>query len=223
MLYILIALCAVLAGVFLYTEIIERYVLAVILKGMASLCFVLIGVLHNPGGEVATRLMWGLILGCVADVLLNLRFVFKKRGQLVFLVGILVFLAGHIMYLAAILKLSSNWKICFAIGFALTVILILWMYRQITAKPAFKIFGVIYLGTIMLLNAVAIGNLIADLTLFNAVFALGAFLFLVSDIVLIFNTFGKNFRQSFRISNIVLYYAGQILIAISLMLLTVGS
>ena len=38
-------------------------------------------------------------------------------------------------------------------------------------------------------------------------------------LVLIVNTFGKKFRESFRILNIVLYYAGQILIGVSLMFL----
>ena len=53
----------------------------------------------------------------------------------------------------------------------------------------------------------------------SAVFAAGAVLFLVSDVVLILNTFGKEFRQSLRNTNIALYYAGQLLIAFSLTLL----
>ena len=44
----------------------------------------------------------------------------------------------------------------------------------------------------------------------------GALLFLGSDIILILNTFGGQSRESLRISNIVLYYIGQLLIAASL-------
>ena len=44
-------------------------------------------------------------------------------------------------------------------------------------------------------------------------------LFLISDIVLILNTFGPEFRQSLRNTNICLYYAGQLLIAMSLIAL----
>ena len=51
---------------------------------------------------------------------------------------------------------------------------------------------------------------------FTALFAAGAVLFLVSDIVLILNTFGKETKQSLRICNIMLYYIGQLLIALSL-------
>lgn len=47
----------------------------------------------------------------------------------------------------------------------------------------------------------------------------GQLIFLVSDIVLILNTFGSEFRQSLRNTNISLYYAGQLLIAFSLSLL----
>ena len=197
----------------------DKYVSADVWKGLASLCFVLIGVLNSPGGNVATLLVFGLILGFIADILLNLRFIFKKRGQLAFLIGILVFLAGHIVYLIAILEMSTNWKICIAAGLAFAGLLILWLFKNITAKLPFMIFGIIYIGAIMLMNAVAVGNLVAKPSAFTAIFALGAFLFLVSDIVLIINTFGKQFRESFRILNIVLYYAGQILIGISLMFL----
>ena len=71
----------------------------------------------------------------------------------------------------------------------------------------------------MLLNCVAIGNLIVSPSAFTAVFAAGAVLFLLSDIVLILNTFGKETRQSLRVMNISLYYVGQLLIALSLLYL----
>ena len=217
--YVLIVLCIVLAGIFLKKESDKEYVPAVILKGLASLCFVMIGVLNSPGSHTAKLIVIGLVLGCIADVLLNLRMVFSKKGQLIFLVGILVFLAGHIMYLAAVLPMSSNALVCIIIGIILTALLMVWIFRRITAKPAFKIFGIVYIGAIMILNSVAIGNLIAAPSAFTGVFALGAVLFLISDIVLILNTFGKEFRQSLRITNISLYYAGQLLIAMSLLLL----
>lgn len=219
MIYVLIVLCGILAGVFLRKESKGQYVHAVILKGLASLCFVTIGVMCSPGTHIVGLIVAGLIIGCVADVLLNLRMVFEEKGQPIFLVGILVFLTGHIMYLAAVLPLNQNKLICIIIGVVLTALLMMWIFRRITAKPAFKIFGIVYIGAIMLLNCVAIGNLIADHSMFNGAFAAGAVLFLVSDIVLILNTFGNEFKQSLRNTNISLYYAGQILIALSLTLL----
>ena len=217
--YILIPLCLGLAALFLWQEWKKNYVPAVVLKGAASACFVILGFLLSPGTGAARLITTGLLLGCVADVLLNLRYVFVKKGQLVFLVGILVFLTGHIFYLAAILKGAQHWLLCTVVGVVLTALLMVWIFRRITAKMAFKVFGVVYLGAIMLLNTVAVGNLIAAPSAFTAIFALGALLFLVSDIVLILNTFGKETRQSLRVTNISLYYVGQLLIALSLMFL----
>ena len=217
--YILIPICLVVACLFLMQEKKENYVTAVCLKGLASLCFVLLGILSSPGTPVARLIVIGLILGLIADVLLNLRYVFKEKGQLVFLVGILVFLSGHILYLAAVLPISGKWLICLIAAVILTALLMWWILSKITAKMAFKVFGVVYLGAIMLLNTVAVGNLIAAPSAFTAIFALGALLFLVSDIVLILNTFGKETRQSLRVTNIGLYYLGQLLIALSLMFL----
>ena len=94
-----------------------------------------------------------------------------------------------------------------------------WIFKRITAKKAFKIFGVVYIGAIVLLNCVAVGNLIASPSAFTGIFAAGSLIFLVSDIVLILNTFGKETKQCLRVTNVGLYYAGQILIALSLLFL----
>ncbi len=219
MTYLLIPLCLCLAAVFLLQESKKRYVPAVVLKGLASACFVILGFLLSGGSPAAKLITAGLLLGCIADVLLNLRMVFPKKGQLIFLVGIVVFLSGHILYLIAILKGAAPWWICVIIGVILTALLMKWIFARITAKKAFKIFGIVYIGAIMLLNCLAIGNLIVSPSAFTAVFAAGAVLFLLSDIVLILNTFGKETRQSLRVMNISLYYLGQLLIALSLLYL----
>ena len=49
-----------------------------------------------------------------------------------------------------------------------------WIFTKITAKKAFKIFGVVYIGAIVLLNCVAVGNLIASPSAFTAIFAAGS-------------------------------------------------
>lgn len=90
MLYVLIILCAVLAGVFLRAEAKEQYVNAVILKGLASLCFVAIGYMCNPGNQVSNLIVIGLIIGMVADVLLNLRMVFEEKGQLLIALSLIL-------------------------------------------------------------------------------------------------------------------------------------
>ena len=210
-------LCLCLAALFMWTEKKEHYMGAVILKGLASLCFVLVGVMAGNGGQLAKLIVTGLLLGCIADILLNLRWVFPKKGQLIFLVGILVFLDGHVVYLAAVLPMADNWAVCVVVGVVLTALLMKWIFSKITAKKAFKIFGVFYLGAIMLLNCVAVSNLMTAPSAFTGLFAAGALLFLISDIVLILNTFGQKSKFSLRVTNLSLYYIGQLLIAWSML------
>ena len=216
---LLCILCLCLAAVFLWQEKEEHYGLAAALKGLASLCFVTVGLLASGGGHTARLIIIGLVLGCIADVLLNLRWVFKEKGQLVFLVGILVFLSGHVAYLAAVLPMAKNWVAPVAVGVVLTALLMKWIFTKITVKKSFKIFGIFYIGAIMILNCVAFSNLVTDPGAFTGIFAAGALLFLISDIVLILNTFGSKSRFSLRVTNIGLYYLGQILIALSLLAL----
>lgn len=216
---LLCILCLCLAAVFLWQEKEEHYVLAAVLKGLASLCFVTVGFLASNGGHMAKLIIIGLVLGCIADVLLNLRWVFKEKGQLVFLIGILVFLSGHIVYLAAVLPMAKNWIVPVAVGVVLTALLMKWIFTKITAKKSFKIFGIFYIGAIMILNCVAFSNLVTDPGAFTGIFAAGALLFLISDIVLILNTFGQKSSFSLRVTNIGLYYVGQLMIALSLLAL----
>ena len=214
---IICILCLCLAALFIMEENREKYVPAVILKGLASLCFVIVGALAGNGSQLAKLVLIGLILGCIADILLNLRWVVKEKGKLVFLIGILVFLSGHVVYLAAVLPMAKSWIICAVIGVVITAILMKWIFTKITAEKAFKIFGIFYIGAIVLLNCVAVSNLITAPGKFTGMFAAGAFLFLVSDIVLILNTFGPESKFSLRVTNLSLYYVGQLLIALSLL------
>ena len=217
--YILIPLCLLIAALFMWQEKKEKWVNAVICKGLASLCFIILGFLASKGSSGSKLIIAGLVLGGIADVLLNLRYVFKAKGQLVFLIGILVFLSGHIMYLAAILPMNQQKLICIIAGIVLTALLMKWIFTKITAAKAFKIFGIFYIGAIVILNCVAFGNMISSFSPFTAVFAAGSFLFLISDIVLILNTFGPSSKFSLRVTNLSLYYIGQLLIAFSLCLL----
>ena len=214
--FYLIPLCILAAALFLHAENNERYLAAVCLKGLASLCFVLLGISLAGPSVTARQIVIGTILGMIADIFLNLRYLFKNKGRLVFLAGILIFLSGHIMYLLAIIPLAGNRLICLICALIATVFLMKWLFERISAEKAFKIFGVVYIGAIVALNFLAAGALLKQPSAFTSIFFGGALLFLVSDIVLILNTFTKESKLSLRITNIGLYYLGQLLIAVSL-------
>lgn len=218
----LVLACLVVMSIYIYVEGLEKWKASVTLKGCASLLFVLLGFECSKAfsnTQFCKMVRIGLILGFIADILLNLRFVFKKRGKIVFLVGILVFLAGHILYLCALIPTVSNILIPIIVGVVLSALILKWLFTKIEAEKAFKIFGIFYIGVIVIMNCFAFANLIQDPTNTRyIVFTIGAVLFLASDIVLILNTFGKETKRSLRITNLVLYYIGQILIALSMML-----
>ena len=212
-------LCLAAACIFIFQESRKNHAAAVALKGLASLFFVILGFLSarlSKDGRLAHNVLTGLCLGMVADILLNLRFVFAKKGQLVFLTGILVFLAGHVFYIIALAPKCGCLPVCCAAGAVLAAAALVWIYRRITAKPAFKIFGVFYIGAIVIMTAIAFGILVTAPSVFSGLFFAGAVLFLASDIILILNTFGTEHKEIMRVSNLVLYYIGQLLIASSL-------
>jgi len=206
---------------FIAVEHKQDYVKALILKTSASLIFVYIGYRSSllcSDSMVAKYVLIGLGFGAAGDFLLNLRFVLDKIGSKVFLVGILVFLTGHIMYLIALIKLSNSVLLSLIVGVIISALLLVWIFSKIEAKMAFKIFGVFYIGAVTIMACFACINAINSFTNFSLVYAIGAILFLVSDVVLILNTFTKTTKFSLRITNLLLYYVGQLMIACSLLL-----
>lgn len=213
-------LCLAIMSIFIYYEHKENYVLAVVLKGLASLCFVLFGVrcsIQAINYDFVKMVKIGLLLGLIADVMLNLRFVFKAKGKIVFLVGILVFLAGHVMYLCALIPGYAYLLPTILLGAIASALILKWIFSKIEAEKAFKIFGIFYIGVIVIMNAFAIRNCLINPCKANIIFLVGAISFLFSDIVLILNTFGKKTSFKLRITNLSLYYIGQLLIAYSML------
>lgn len=213
---------AILQGIFIAVEHKEKYVAADILKGAAAACFVTIGIigyLTKTTDSFGLKLMIGLIFGMLGDILLNLRFVVgEEKGQKVFLIGIVAFLVGHILYLAALIPLTTHVGACVAIGAVLAAALLAYIFKTMDVKMAFKIFGVFYLGAVIIMTVIAIDVAAVMQSMRSIEYAIGAVLFMVSDIVLIFNTFSGKTKFSMRITNLSLYYIGQMMIAFCLFL-----
>lgn len=219
--YVLMIVGALLQALFIIAEKNRQFVKADVLKGAASLFFVIIGYLAYSANPTpfSKKILIGLIFGMIGDILLNLRFVFEKNGQKFFLAGILAFLIGHVMYLLAIIPNAVNLWICTAIGALLAASLLAYIFKTMEVKMAFKIFGIFYLGAIIIMTTIAVVIAIFRPQASSVIFALGAVLFTASDIVLIFNTFSGTSRFSLRVINLTLYYIGQILISCSLFFL----
>lgn len=222
MLAAIVIIGVILQGIFIAVEHKEKYVTADVLKGLAALCFVIVGVtgyVTRTNDSFGMKLMIGLVFGMIGDILLNLRFVVgEEKGQKVFLLGIVSFLIGHILYLAALIPVAAHAGACAVIGAILAAALLTYIFKTMDVKLAFKIFGVFYLGAVIIMTVMAIDAAIATQTIRSIEYAIGAVLFMVSDIVLIFNTFSGTSRFSMRITNLSLYYVGQMMIALCLFL-----
>lgn len=224
----------ILQTAFIVTEKMERYQKAVVLKGLASLVFVGMGtfgalaansvVVYGALNAVRTAsiaavlIAIGLGFGLVGDVCLNLRLVLKN-GKKVFLAGIAAFLIGHLLYLAAVIVQLRNLPallIGTAAGIACAAGLLVWIFKNIEAEKVFKIFGIFYVGAVVVMACIAAAKVIVAFSYGSLLFLIGAVLFTASDIILIFNMFSQKKKAWMRPANLSLYYIGQLLIAASL-------
>lgn len=212
----------VLQALFILQEKKEKYVPADVLKGLASLMFVLIGIIGYNAvkpDDFACKILAGLIFGMIGDIVMNLRFVLPGgAGQKAFLGGILAFLIGHVLYLCALIPISVHLIPSIIIGAVIAAALLVYIFKTMEVKIAFKIFGVFYLGAVIIMTVIAIDIAIATAIHQSIMYAIGAVLFTASDIILIFNTFGGKTVFSRRVMNLSLYYIGQLLIAGCLLL-----
>ena len=217
-------LCYLFQIVFLILEKKQKMVATLYLKGLASITFVVLGAIsfiQTDNLFFATFILVGLIFDALADVVFNLRFAFKKIEQLSFLSGTLLFFIGHIFYLVALVPQINHCWLYLFIGLALAALVQLsFVFLLQDVSKAYRIYGVVYIAMVSTMTAMAIGNLVTSLRTVGAIlFAVGAVFFLISDILLIFNTFRRKKIYPVRVISFVTYYTGQLLIATSLFII----
>lgn len=103
---LLISAGAVLETLFIMRSYKRRDASSVVLKTMASVVFVLLGLLElrRMGPSLyGWYVVAGLTLGMLGDLLLALRFLSEKLHRLFFAAGSVSFFLGHIVYILAIL------------------------------------------------------------------------------------------------------------------------
>lgn len=208
---------------FIKTEYAGEMAKATVLKGVASFFFVLlgfVGYIENPS-DFGRLILIGLVLGLAGDILLNLRNQFEGGiSRKIFAVGILAFLSGHFLYIAALI---GRWgKIvlpALIVTAVLSLVTIPQLMKRITApSKGLKIFGYVYLVVVIAMFSCALLLLImTGVTSMNLLFTIGGLLFAVSDFIMIYYNFGQKIKP-LRAINLLSYYAGQLLIAICILL-----
>ena len=152
----------------------------------------------------------GILFSLVGDVLL---LSFEK----LFLLGLIAFLFAHISYITGFTDEIVNvtaWSLILAVFIAINVGRLL---RRIVGAMRVKGENKLILPVVLYGTVISVMLYAAMSTIFNPLWktsasffvSLGAFLFCASDAVLAWNKFVSPIKNG-RVSNIVLYYLGQI-------------
>jgi uncharacterized membrane protein YhhN len=179
--------------------------LEVISKTVASAAFVILGLSRWTSGDTfATWIVIGLLLCAVGDVLL--------LGQRSFVAGLAAFAAGHVAYVVAFANKVpvSDWTVLPLLPAALASLgAACWLWPHLERR---RIPVTIYIVVITTMVWAALAVVMACALPWSI--AVGAVLFYVSDLAVARQRFVKEDFLN-RAIGLPLYYAGQILIAMS--------
>lgn len=225
--------CALAAGlvistVFLFKRSKGASVQNLFLKMISSLFFILTAVcavVLNPHALIyGVLLIMGGGLGLCGDTALDLKYVYKNDAHPYLVSGFLFFLVGHIFYSGAIIwynKLDLKAVIiCAAVSLVIGAGAVMSGKIMKLDYGRYKLISFLYASFLTMTTAVSIWSAVLYHEKSMILMAVGAVLFLLSDLVLSNTYFGKGWDKPVHIFvNHLLYYAGQFLIASSVMFL----
>lgn len=215
---------------FVHADLGGRKTLAAVLKSLASLAFVLVGVcglsmapltsgIFSAAANAGALVVLGLALGAVGDVCHALRFLPKvaRKAPHLFAVGAASFLLGHMAYLCVLVPacVSPTWGLIASAAFAATAFAVL--LPRVKVDGVRRLGGGAYLLTVSLVAGFACVGVEAGPVAWRVALAAGGALFWLSDTLLGLNTFGGSFSPRRRAVSLLTYYAAQMLIAMSLL------
>lgn len=189
-------------------------------KTISSVCFILVAIVSGIKGNHLVDVwftMPAFALCLLGDVLLGIYN--QNRKKPFFLAGLCVFLCGHIGFFLSFARLSniSVWELVIPIA---GVGLNYWMICQPgmdTGKLKKEILLYSYFVSLLLTKAIFMA---VEVTSGGRILlAIGAGLFLVSDILLLYLNFYKKRFMALHVLNLVTYYYGIFLMAASFRLL----
>ena len=216
---------------FLWLRVSRRYVEATIFKTFASLLFVATGSIawHAGGaGFWGTFILLGLVFGLTGDVFLDLKVAYSADSEKWTSAGMAAFAFGHVLYLTGVfidagsfLAKPVSWlaiPVLLAAGFTAGV----WV-----VAPKMQLhYGKFLIPSLSYAFLLSFFVLVCGKLFIQTHFAwrwglllFGAFLFLVSDLILSLQYFGPKQHENNRIwiiTNHATYYMAQFSIAISM-------
>lgn len=204
-------------------------VIAMLAKTLASLGFIMVGIIAISEGvrnnQAAIYFLFGLILGMVGDIVLDLKVVYGGREEegIYLTSGMVSFGLDHALYLIALLmipwvKFSVTGDfigICIAVSVAITAVQILaGIFVMKLNFGKFLVHSIVYAFILTFMGVFTVGLMIKTRNTLMLQPMIGMILFWLSDLALSKMFFGGAQKNSvFCIVNHVLYYAAQICIA----------
>ncbi len=225
--YIVLALGVVVSLLFCFKRSKGYSVNNMIFKSVSSLCYLLTAVFalieHSSAYTYGSLIIMGGACGLVGDILLDLKGIYKSEEKTYLNAGFIFFLVGHIFYTASIIySLKIKWwlvlisaviSVVIGVGTILTANMMkvhYGAYRKIVAVY------VSFLAMTAVTSVVAV--FVSSFQKGYILLGVGSVLFLLSDVVLSNTFFGRGKDKPHHLFiNHFLYYAGQYLIAASVM------
>ena len=226
-----------LAIIFIIVRVKKGGLLGVFVKTIASMGFVVSGILALTLSTLTGKLelgvaliVIGLIFGMLGDIILDLKVVYNN-DQYYLNGGMLSFGLGHIAYIAGfcLMAITFNIPLLMPVLVSLGVAIAFTIGNTLSGKKMGLDFGKFFWQTMsysILLTFMACFTLI--LAIQSGIVAMwvafaGFMLFLASDLVLSFQYFGgKLFNKTLIVVNHLLYYLAQITVVASLFALVVA-
>ena len=216
MIYVLASLCIIFDIFYIVLKAKHSFYLGLVSKCLAALCFITIGIINakNNPNNFSYIICFGLLLDGLGDLFLALRNI--KLDKVFFLIGAICFLLGHLTYIVGLLIICTQHRILYTLlGVLFGVVIYCFVTKKCEFSKVFKYVGIMYCLTISIMCFFAIGTYINIHTLESLVFMIGAIMFIISDIILIFCNFSNPKKWMHPVYSI-LYFSAQLLISLSL-------
>lgn len=226
--YCLLGAGLVVSVAFLFSRSKGASVKNLFFKMASSLCFILTAVcaviLRPEASAFGALIIMGGAVGLCGDATLDLKYIYKKDSHHYLNSGFLFFLVGHIFYSGAVIwhnRLKWQWVLISAVA-ALTAAGVTIMSEKLLKLEygRYKLIVFLYSAFLAMTAIVSIWSAVITHEKSMIIMSVGAVSFLLSDAVLCNTYFGKGWDKPVHIFiNHLLYYAGQYLIAASVMFL----
>ena len=217
MYYVVLSVGVVISLIFCFNRSKGYSVNNLIFKSVSSLCYLLTAVFalitNYKAYTYGSLVIMGGALGLVGDILLDLKGIYKNEEKIYLKGGFIFFLIGHIFYFCAVIySIKMKWYLVL-IAAVVSVNLMkvhYGAYRRIVAVY------VAFLAMTSVISIIAV--FVTHFQKAYVIMAIGSVLFLLSDAVLSNTFFGRGKDKPIHLFvNHFLYYAGQYLIAASVM------